>query len=530
MFKALAGPKHGLALGGWERMKNDDGIAGTGDPWHQSLAHKLLTLCVLFLSFVVFFRTAWIADDALISARHVMNFVTGRGLGFNLGERAQAYTHTTWFFLLSGLTAVSKELYASIYFAGLALSLGVVFYVMRLFRYGAALVVLLLCSQAYVDFTNSGLENPLSFALILALIALTWRHEHSQQGQFGIGLCLGLLILTRPDLGVFLVGYALFAIRRHNIIMIGLGLLPLAAWELFSLYYYGTIFPNSAIAKLSADIPRHHLFDMGIEYLRYSTWRDPLTSVVIALFLAASLWRWRLLWLSFAIVMHLAFTVYVGGDFMAGRFLTIPFFASVIGLGILSQEIALETGRQKALALMIFAGLILAVGHSSFYPNFIAGASHSVSTIPENGIADERAFYFQRFSLFRTLHDTHLPDVSAWYAPKQAEAQSVFVLCALLGTFGLEKGPDVHMIDWCGLSDPFLARLPSSYGALENVRSGHFPRAMPDGYEEAVLANRSDLTDPRYSKLYADVHLVTRAPLTAHGRAAAIWRLTVGHD
>ena len=46
--------------------------------------------------------TAWVSDDAMISFRQILNFISGDGIVFNFGERVQAFTHPLWFFLLSG--------------------------------------------------------------------------------------------------------------------------------------------------------------------------------------------------------------------------------------------------------------------------------------------------------------------------------------------------------------------------------------------------------------------------------------------
>ncbi len=58
-------------------------------------------LWTLYMFLVV--RTAWVSDDALITARVMENFVHGYGPVFNVDERVQVYTHPLWFLLLSVL-------------------------------------------------------------------------------------------------------------------------------------------------------------------------------------------------------------------------------------------------------------------------------------------------------------------------------------------------------------------------------------------------------------------------------------------
>ena len=46
---------------------------------------------------------------------------------------------------------------------------------------------------------------------------------------------------------------------KQTAIDLALGLSPLIAWELFSLFYYGFLFPNTAFAKLNTGLPRNEL-------------------------------------------------------------------------------------------------------------------------------------------------------------------------------------------------------------------------------------------------------------------------------
>ena len=54
-----------------------------------------------FVFIVTVVNASWISDDALITMRHVLNFINGYGPVFNVGERVQAYTHPLWFLLIS---------------------------------------------------------------------------------------------------------------------------------------------------------------------------------------------------------------------------------------------------------------------------------------------------------------------------------------------------------------------------------------------------------------------------------------------
>ena len=56
----------------------------------------LLGLCALGLAV----SRVWVADDAYITFRHVVQFLTGNGLTYNTIERVEGFTHPLWAVLL----------------------------------------------------------------------------------------------------------------------------------------------------------------------------------------------------------------------------------------------------------------------------------------------------------------------------------------------------------------------------------------------------------------------------------------------
>ena len=127
----------------------------------------VLLLCLVFLA--VLLRTAWLGDDALITFRTVMNVTHGYGLTFNIAERVQSYTHPLWLLLLTGAYLIV----GNVYYAAFLVSIGVSLAVFWLALSKAAtrmqvwiVVAVLLCSRAFVDYSTSGLENPLSNLLL----------------------------------------------------------------------------------------------------------------------------------------------------------------------------------------------------------------------------------------------------------------------------------------------------------------------------------------------------------------------------
>jgi arabinofuranosyltransferase len=156
----------------------------------------------------VLVRTAWLSDDALITLRTVLNVTHGFGLRFNIAERVQTFTHPLWL----GLLTAAYYLTANVYFAAFLSSilLSVLAFWMAITRaasgwQAAVVVIVLFFSRAFVDFSTSGLENPLSYvllALFVGIFAGTEGGPAARSPRRALTLLwtiASLLYLTRPD-------------------------------------------------------------------------------------------------------------------------------------------------------------------------------------------------------------------------------------------------------------------------------------------------------------------------------------------
>ena len=98
--------------------------------------------------------------------------MNGDGLRFNLAERVQAYTHPLWLFLLAPVYLMTGEAFYTPILVSLGVSgAAVACLVVGSAREGrllgaAAALACLLSSKAFVDYTSSGLETPLSYLLL----------------------------------------------------------------------------------------------------------------------------------------------------------------------------------------------------------------------------------------------------------------------------------------------------------------------------------------------------------------------------
>jgi arabinofuranosyltransferase len=492
----------------------------------------ILALSALVLA-CSFFHTAWVSDDAYITFRVVRNVLDGYGPVWNFGERVQVYTHPLWVLTLVATTLLLKDVYlSSIALSGFCLAI-VAWYAIRLAQLRAlasiALVVLA-TSRIFIDYSSSGLENPLTHALIGALafkVYETIRSNELKPRNAQVGAMLAsLLILNRLDLALAAGPMMLYLMWRlvraagfrHAMLVSALAILPVVGWLAFSTYYYGAPFPNTYFAKLSTGIPPNELREQGLRYLLASFRFDEPSVVTIGLALIAAPWSSFGRVLGSSILLYLLYVINIGGDFMAGRFLSTPFLLSIF---VLLEFLQKCRGALKAMFLMASSAFVLNIPLTVLSP-----PDYKNFSIPPDGIADERGHYnfingLQNNVGTRTRE--HPPIAQIWMEALKSQA-TTYETC-YVGMLGYYAPKSVHIVDGYGLTDPFLARLPS----LKPWRIGHFERPSPPGYPEVLTGHTDGLRDTSLLGLWRDVELAHRAQLNARGRMEAIIRLNSGY-
>ncbi len=481
---------------------------------------------LLSLTLATLIRTAWISDDAEITLRCVMNLLNGYGPTFNIDERVQPYTHPLWFLLLSITTFVSRNIFVSAFGLCIVCSMIVLWLLISKlatgFWPGILAGVGLLLSKAYLDFSTACLENPLSHLLLVSGLLLGFKAlENEENGQRYAGWSVLILLsiyLSRPDLTLLVLPFCSVVLWRchrsvtETVVTIAWAIAPTTLWTVFSLVYYGTPFPNTAYAKLGTGISTSEYVRQGIAYLGHSISYDPitLTFTVMGILLAirGSL---ALKAIAIGIVTYLVYVVSIGGDFMAGRFLTVP---------LLAAAVILARTEFTAVGGMCVAVVFVALGAISLPGAMLSGRGYVNRDMGWALITDERGFLFQGAGLVTVSRDAFVQP------PWRETRQTVSIACGYLGIIGLNSGPSIHLIDSCGLADPLIARLP----AIHNVdwREGHFYRELPSGYTESFLREKNLILDPVTRRFWDVIRTVTRGPLFSIERFKAIVRLNLG--
>lgn len=543
----------------------------------RSIAGALLALTVALLVVTVA-QSSWVIDDAYISLRTVDNFLHGHGLRYNPAERVQAYTHPLWLGLLTAGYALTREPFYTLLALGWLTTAATVLVVLSAFvrqplAAPSALLAtgiwlwLLLGARAFVDYSTSGLENSLAHLLFALFYVELARGERRTWGACPpsfdanqarrVVLWAALAFVNRQDsLPAYLPGLALLGWHllrgtraraptegarsphaRRILGAVALGAAPALLWELFSLVYYGSLIPNTAYAKRLSGISFTFALRQGQRYFEASLEHDPLLVAVPALALLAAGFAPRTRRAPMAGALGaLASATYVlgfgaAGTHMAGRFLTLAFFAaSLTLLDVLSTL--------DARVLSPLLGLSVAFGtFRSDAPLHTRGCdwiAQPYSLRWQRGVVDVRRAVCMEGGALALAPRGVLP-AHPWYqAGALARAQAgqgplIYVPAEhghlAVGYLGFAAGPKVHLVDTLGLTDPLLARLPPDQHQ-EHV-AGHFARAIPAGYLDSLAEDDNRIVSPGIHALYADVRLLTRAPLWSAERARAIWRLTV---
>jgi arabinofuranosyltransferase len=489
-------------------------------------------LAALFL--VVLVRTAWVCDDAFITFRTVDNLLNGYGLRWNTAERVQAFTHPLWMLLYAVPYAVIGDPYVTGIWLSILVSLAAFTAALSLARdlwIAIAGALFLVSSRAFVDYSTSGLENPLTH-LLLAAFAAAWFRREDSFFRPALFLAGGLIALNRHD-ALLLVLPAMIAAGRP----LGIGraarlallaAAPIIVWEAFSSLYYGLLVPNTALAKLNTGADSMELLRQGLTYLRDSFVRDPLVLPTTVICATLSIVRWRAgaLPIGLGVLLYLPYVVIIGGDFMTGRFLSAPYFLAILVL-------MRCTLTPRLMAPAIAAGVLLVAVAGYDRPVFASGPDFGVDDHFDTkldlvtGIADERRYYYPDTGYLRVSSrgGSQAASIHEWAdaGRRYRQERRTVVVSGIIGFIGFYAGPDVHIIDCFALTDPLLSHLPTQ----PRWRIGHFTRRLPAGYLESVSTGRNVLVDPRIAGLYRDVQQVVAGPIWSVERLQSIWRVNV---
>ena len=233
----------------------------------------------------------------------------------------------------------------------------------------------------------------------------------------------------------------------------------------------------------------------------------------------------------------------IGGDFMSGRFLSPPFLAAVILLSQMDPFPVRRAGRPVLAAILVILGIFVTP-----YPPLASGQGFGAQTdgvLNRHGICDERRYYFATSGMFNGALTAERP--FAWgpvvVGHDARRNGSPLIVEGAVGVAGYFAGPKTHVLDYHGLGDPLLSRLPAVRNDTkyqewmlrvtndldpQGWRIGHFRRQIPKGYLATVLTGENGIEDPGIAAFYDHLHLVTQGPYWSARRLAAAIEMSFG--
>lgn len=508
---------------------------------------------LLGLFTVAFMRTAWVTEDAYISFRVIDNLLSGFGLVWNPGERVQVFTHPLWLFLLTPLTWLLNDPF----WASLSLSyLLMLFVILMLYAAGRnqlaitlSILFALLASRSFIDYSSSGLENPLVHALLVIFLWVYLRGKNYARRNLILGVLFALLYLARPD-AVVIVTPGLLALALEHIhrkrqfpwSLLG-GSIILVGWTLFSLFYFGSMVPNTALAKLGTGLS---FAQSSAQAMAGVYWLLHMDTVTLLLITVGGAWALSardrdVKALGLGVVLWFLYYLYAGGDYMGGRFFSpVVLVATFLLIDRLqSSGFNAQTVWCVLLATMVIVSLRPYHGFAPYFseettafeqvPGGLSSTLMSPSDfydlrIGSDGMADERGYYYRYLGMLPNLFEKGLREKSlpAQMGRQARDASSKFLACNI-GVFGYYARQSIEIVDPLALADPMLSRLP----AREGARVGHYERALPKGYIETISDGENHIEDPSLARLWTLIDTVTRGELFSVHRLRAIYELNV---
>jgi arabinofuranosyltransferase len=498
---------------------------------------KSIFLVLLVSTLLILVRSSWVGDDAYITMRTVDNFVQGLGLTWNSGERVQSFTHPLWFWMLVLLYSIFPKIsfaYFAILILSLLCSMAVFWIVLKMFENRVfamlSLWLMLISSRAFLDYSTSGLENPASHLLSALFFGiLLTLHEDIDRKIFSLYLIACFAALNRIDTILIYLPSLLYLLSRStgkSRLLLLLSFLPLVLWEVFSLIYFGFLFPNTAYAKLNTGIPLILYLKQGGLYFVNSLRWDPITLFVIssAMWLALVHGRTVERMMAAGIGLYLVYIIYIGGDFMSGRFFSILYLLAAILLVSYFSKLRI---REQA----IFFLLILGFGYAGTSPVFLDWRmdNKQMRGLPGGdlaGIGDQRQLWGEDSTLLNLNRVSIFPShIAVEEGLARRNTGGVFAELQI-GYLGFFAGSKSYIIDHYALTDPLLARLP-----IEDIyswRIGHFYRSLPDGYLATIENGENMISDPNLATYYEKIKLIISGDIWSMERFDAIWRMNTG--
>ena len=487
----------------------------------------LILSCVVL--FIVILVRASVMEDAYITFRVVDNVVNGYGLRWNLHERVQAYTNPLWMFLHIPFYAMYRNIFwdtlmLSLVCTEIALFIAIATFRRSLFALSCLFILPLAFSRAFTVYSTSGFENSLEHLLFACFGWCVLRGKPDKLWFTG-SLCIALSMVNRLDTVLLYVPVSiyLYASRRSSLEIkkVAAGFSPIILWELFSLFYYGFLYPNTKYAKLNTGIPLSDYLGLGFSYVLNLMTLDFVSAFLIggAIALIPFLWaRTRrggderaglFLSLAVGIALYALYVISVGGTYLSGRLFSLPVFASAWVLVAVVGHVMRE--KNMVITAVALGGIALFSPPQSWVVEQCLPCVRGVDDITSEAKDTPWAYLGGRITL---------PDAGSLHLPQEV------MLEWSMGRWGYRLDRNVKVVDGFAIVDPLMARLPMNVAHISTL--GITGRNVPKGYMHAVATGDTGEMDPDLASYYQKLSLITSGDLFSFERLTEIVKFNLG--
>jgi len=226
---------------------------------------KLIAAIGLPLLVIIFYVTAslhfsYTPDDTYIYLQYAKNVIHGNGMSFNAGDPSYGFTSPLWLLLVSLGGKMGVDLYVAAKVMDLFLSaITIALFFILAYEMLRDVLPALLATVAFsfnawfIRWAGSGMETSLGVMLVLLAFWYCLRNDYMLATVFAT-----LLTLVRPEsfilMGLIIVDIYINSNNKKRALNVGasmalLYIVFLLPWWIYAYVTFGTIVPNTALAK-----------------------------------------------------------------------------------------------------------------------------------------------------------------------------------------------------------------------------------------------------------------------------------------
>ena len=494
-----------------------------------------------FLISLLYVKGFFWHDDTRILLQVVEKIYQGHGAGYTQGDRVQVHSSPLWTYFLLLFRMLTSSYSVVIILGSLIPLLGVIIWFRIKYRpFSFFLLIVLFSSNLLFSFWGSGLDNPMTYALLTILF-----YAFAKDRVRLFILMASLLLVNRIDAIFYVAPLASwFIIKRpfkENLINFIKYAWPFYLHLLFAFVYYGTLFPNSYYSKIaSVKISMAEHFIVFARYVFLTVKHSPLdvlfliAPVLLFYFYKGVLSKEQktkaLLGLT-ASGCTLFFFFWVGFEHLNPRFLgvlsmlsiliTFEFFAPLI-------QQALSDKKTHTPVLITVVMLCIIGGTSLYLP------LNKLRFMDDKDLGRNPEYYqnfrnsYENYMFDLQIICSHLRLFHSRPQPQLQRPEEELHTVGFVGEAGLamEIGANFNNIDFYGIVDPLMARIKTNQSYYY---PGHNTRPIPRGYAETLMEGSNQIVHPDMAAYYDRLKNVVSGNLLSASRFKDIFYLMT-HD